>query len=122
MAWNSATAIYLDYLYHSVSEDGLFERLYALGDVTRLASTDEIETAVRRPPTDTRAWLRGMVIDRLPDSYGKWDYFNVFEKGTRVGLLDLSDPVCGGETEAEAVWAASKTAEEFVQAWNRRIR
>lgn len=51
-----------DLRYHELSPRGGQRRLEARGRVRRLTGTDEVQRARRTPPSDTRAFQRGMAI------------------------------------------------------------
>lgn len=59
----------LDISYHELDpETGLFERCESLGLVDRLLEEADICRAMHEPPRDTRAWLRGMIIQCLANA------------------------------------------------------
>ena len=63
LAWSDPRLKHLDLKYHDLdAETSIFERCVSLDLVDRLVSEDEITLAQREPPRNTRAWMRGMII------------------------------------------------------------
>jgi proteasome accessory factor A len=49
--------------YHDIANGGLYDALLRRGQIRELLGEADIESAVREPPTDTRAALRGRFVD-----------------------------------------------------------
>jgi hypothetical protein len=99
----------LDLEYHDIrreaADPGLFARLEEAGAVERLVSDDEVRALVERPPRDTRAWLRGRLLERLGPQVAAadWSYLLVGPGAAGEHLrIDLSDPDWGSADDCEA--------------------
>lgn len=63
-------------------DHGLVARLAAAGRVRRLFTDAEVEVAADTPPGDTRAWVRGRAVDRVPNLVkASWTSLVVDEPG-----------------------------------------
>lgn len=66
LGWDDPRLAALDVQWSDVrAAKGIYARLAASGAVDHLVSAEEVSAAVRRPPADTRAWLRGESIRRF---------------------------------------------------------
>ncbi|MDO8144991.1 MULTISPECIES: depupylase/deamidase Dop [unclassified Isoptericola] len=79
-------------------ERGIYHRLVASGAVERITTEDEVARAVHHPPTDTRAWFRGEVMERYADevSAASWDSV-IFDVAGAASLqrVPMPDPLRG---------------------------
>ena len=74
--WDHAKLHLVDVQYHDVRlEKGLYHQLVRSDRIDRLVTDVEIKDAVATPPTDTRAYFRGMCLARFaPDiAAASWD-------------------------------------------------
>jgi hypothetical protein len=62
--WGSDRLVAADLEYHNVDPDA---SLFACLETVPLVSEERIEAAMSRPPSDTRAGIRGLIVDRLTD-------------------------------------------------------
>ena len=62
LAWDSAEAKKIDLKYHELSDAGYFSQLDQAGLVESLLTKDEIENAMRSPPTNSPATFRGRLV------------------------------------------------------------
>lgn len=66
LAWDDPFLQSLDLAYHDVAPDaGLYAGLEQAGEIRRLVTDARIEAAMGCPPTDTRAFLRGLFVSRF---------------------------------------------------------
>lgn len=75
-SWDDPRLRALDIQWSDVRADkGVFHTLERGGRFTRLFTDDELATAVRQPPHDTRAWLRGKSIEAFGSDVASasWD-------------------------------------------------
>ncbi|HZJ48709.1 MAG TPA: proteasome accessory factor PafA2 family protein, partial [Acidimicrobiia bacterium] len=73
---SSAKLRLLDLQYHDVDPTrSLYRRLVDRGEIRRLFRDEEVNDAVSRPPTDTRAYFRGECVRRYPEAVvaANWD-------------------------------------------------
>jgi len=65
--WNDHKVLMLDLQYHDIRPDkGLYYKLLQNNAVERIVSQDEIIQAITNPPVDTRAYFRGICLQRFP--------------------------------------------------------
>jgi proteasome accessory factor A len=79
IGWDHPRVRDLDLMYHKVGKDSMFSEWENSGDVETIAYPEDIESAADNPPKDTRAWLRGNVVEMFPDTvkrfrHAVWDY------------------------------------------------
>ena len=92
--WSHPKLGMIDLQYHDVRLDkGLYNRLAARGQVERLVAESEIQSAMTKPPEDTRAYFRGRCLERFRDQIvaAGWDSL-IFDVGRdalqRVPMMD----------------------------------
>ncbi|MGB7817853.1 MAG: depupylase/deamidase Dop [Ornithinibacter sp.] len=95
LGWGDPRLKAVDLQWSDVRADrGLAHRLVGAGRVEVLVAEADVEAAMDSPPTDTRAWFRGMCLSRFPDDVvaASWDsvIFDVSGQRTlqRVPMLD----------------------------------
>jgi proteasome accessory factor PafA2 len=114
LAWDHSRLRALDLQWSDVRpERGIYHRLLAAGAVERLVAEDEVGRAVHHPPTDTRAWFRGEVMERYADevSAASWDSV-IFDVAGAASLqrVPMPDPLRGTEQHIGALLDASPDA------------
>jgi proteasome accessory factor PafA2 len=113
--WDSARLAMLDLQYHDVRRDkGLYYVLERNGEVERIVTDAEIDTAIDEPPEDTRAYIRGMCLKKFRGQVFSvnWDSlaFNL-EEGD-IKRIALDDPLQGTKIHiAQAIGTAANAAE-----------
>src|SRR5690606_24835447 len=76
LAWDDPKLALIDVQYSDVRrEKGLFHRLESAGRIRRITTDEQVERAVEQAPAQTRAFLRGGVIERFAPSVAaaSWD-------------------------------------------------
>ncbi|MHB8483835.1 MAG: proteasome accessory factor PafA2 family protein, partial [Nitrospiria bacterium] len=89
--WKNPSLIGIDLEYHNINPDrGLFLAMEMAGHMERLSTDNEIKEAISVPPSDTRAAIRGLCIDRFHSQIDsvQWERI-VFKKGLFKKELDL---------------------------------
>jgi proteasome accessory factor PafA2 len=115
--WESARVMMLDLQYHDVRRDkGLYYLLERNGDVERIVTDEEIDTAIDAPPEDTRAYMRGMCLKKFRSQVFSvnWDSlaFNL-EEGD-IKRIALDDPLQGTKSHIAHAIGTAANAAEFV--------
>ena len=115
VSWTDPKMRLLDLQYHDVNpQRSLYQKLVSRGAMRQLFTEDEIESAVRYAPEDTRAWFRGQCVTKYSDALvaANWDSL-VFDTGEklmrRVPMMEplrgtkaiIGDLVAGAETAAD---------------------
>ncbi len=99
------------------AERGLAHRMAATGRLEVLVPEHEARAAMTTPPTDTRAWFRGRVIECFPDQVvaASWDSVIVEVPGQRaLQRVPMLEPLKGTRDSVEEVLAASASIEELL--------
>ncbi len=103
-------------IHHSGPNAGLFYRLQNAGHVDRLLTDAEIDARLHQPPPDTRAWLRGKIVERFAQQIigADWSYIKLFAGTERSMLyqLEFPNPLVGTEADLSAVWERLRSPEE----------
>jgi proteasome accessory factor A len=115
--WDSSRVAMMDLQYHDLRPDrGLYFLLERQGAVERIVSESDIVDAIENPPTDTRAYFRGMVLKKFRDQvFGvNWDSlsFNLGEGPIKRILME--EPLKGTKAHVQGLLERSKTAAELV--------
>ena len=115
--WNDPRIAMMDLQYHDIREDrGLYYALEKDGYVERLISNSEIERGEELPPSDTRAYFRGMCLKKFPkDVYAaSWSSI-LFEAGdSTIKRVQLMEPLRGNESLTKRIIEESSTVEELL--------
>ncbi len=104
---------------HSGPQAGLFYRLQNGGLVERLLTDAEIDQMVKNPPPDTRAWLRGRIVERFSKQVvgADWSYVKLQQMPHNVDSivyqLEFPNPLVGTEQDMAQVWDQLKTPEQM---------
>jgi proteasome accessory factor A len=95
--WEDETIRSLDLEYHNVDPElGLYHALEQSGQMERLTTEADIETAVSEAPRDTRAWIRGEVVRRFGEQIRRIGWGRVgLEWDGATDWLDLHSLVDG---------------------------
>ena len=111
----------LDLEYHDIRHTGggVFYRLQNGGLVERLLTDEEIDKMVSSPPPDTRAWLRGKIVERFSKQVvgADWSYVKLQQTPHTVESviyrLEFPNPLVGTEQDMAQVWDRLKTPEQM---------
>lgn len=120
--WESPELTYLDQIYSSIDPaDSLFFSLYADGFFEPIATEAEIAAFIDRPPENTRAWARAMLLRAAgPERVAEvdWDCIKLKRTDGR-GLqtcIRLSDPLGATKFDAAAAFADAHDFSALLQA------
>ncbi len=112
----------LDLDYHAITSAGdsagLYYRLQRGGHVERLLDDTAIEDLTRQPPPDTRAWLRGHVVERFSQQILNvdWSYVQLRHPDpgrATIYRLELSNPLAGIASDLQEAWSRVQTPEQL---------
>ena len=122
LGWSSAKLRLLDLQYHDVDPTrSLYRRLVDRGEIRRLFRDEEVNDAVSRPPTDTRAYFRGECVRRYPEAVvaANWDSL-VFDIGEEtLKRVPMMDPLRGTRRLVADLLDASPDAATMIRALGR---
>ena len=122
--WAHAKLHLVDVQYHDVRlEKGLFHQLVRSGRMERLVSEEEVKDAVSTPPSDTRAYFRGMCLARFSSDIAaaSWDSV-IFDLPGHDSLqrIPTLEPLRGTKEHVGELFARSETASDLFSAITRR--
>ena len=96
LSWDAPKLALIDVQYSDVRrEKGLFYRLEAVGRIRRITTDEQVERAVEQAPAQTRAFLRGGIIERFAPSVAaaSWDSVVLERADGSLVRLALRDPL-----------------------------
>jgi proteasome accessory factor PafA2 len=114
--WKEPIVQSLDLAYHSIDpQDGLFAGLEQMGAVRRVVTDKDIERAMCHPPSSTRAWVRGTLVERYPQAISAITWSRVqLTFGEQAVTLDLRDWVTQRVPQKVQRLAKAHNLTEFV--------
>lgn len=112
----------MDVMWHDLRhQTSLFEKMVAAGRIRRMYTPEQVNQAVTTPPSSTRAYIRGRLVDRFNDIVKAGWVSVTADTGRReLQRLSLGDPLdinpdvmkaCDGDS-LEAVFEAIATMRE----------
>ncbi|MGH9388014.1 MAG: proteasome accessory factor PafA2 family protein, partial [Vicinamibacteria bacterium] len=116
--WEAPQVQMLDLQYHDLRpEKGLYYLLERQGKAERIVTDEEITTAIRRPPEDTRAYFRGECLRRYgPAVFGvNWDSISFSVDDEPIKRILMAEPLKGSKVHVEELLANSPTAADLVR-------
>ncbi|HIL26128.1 MAG TPA: hypothetical protein EYG21_01855 [Nitrospinaceae bacterium] len=98
VSWDDPWIKSLDLEYHNIDpERGLYRGLEQTGDLYSMFSKDEVQQAIKQPPEDTRALVRGLAV-----KHGTNKIKNIHWTGiefTDGAFIDLSQTITSADLE-----------------------
>src|SRR4030067_802671 len=104
--------------YHDVRPGkGLYGKLEEAEAVERITTDDEISKAIYDPPKDTRAYFRGMCLQRYAEEIvsASWDSVIFDLKEGPLKKIFILEPPRGTEAHVREIFADSPTAGDLVR-------
>lgn len=115
--WDHPRLGLIDLQYHDIRpEKGLYHLLLRQGKVDRIVTDEAIEAAVTNPPTDTRAYFRGMCLKKYASSiFGvNWDSISFNLEDQPIKRILMAEPFKGTKAHVQELFDQSTTTEQFV--------
>lgn len=118
LAWDHPKLAALDLAYADISPSGIFQKLVRAGRMKTLVDHEDIERAISTPPPDTRAWLRGTMVEHFGKQIvaASWDRLIVSKPDGGYLTLIVSDPLTMTRDQVEEIVTDSEDAFEVVTA------
>jgi proteasome accessory factor A len=116
--WTDAKVAMIDLQYHDIRPGkGLFYKLEESEAVERLVTDDEIVKAIHDPPKDTRAYFRGMCLQRYADEIvsASWDSVIFDLKEGPLKKIFMLEPLRGTEAHVRQLLTESPTAVDLLR-------
>lgn len=116
LPWNDPHIQSLDLAYSDVDpEQGLYYGLEQAGQMRRLVTDARVAAAVSCPPVDTRAFIRGMFVDRFGDAVRSIGWNGVAFRHRDEDMLFDMNPLVEEDVRAlNAEFAGAGTLDEVV--------
>jgi proteasome accessory factor A len=108
----------IDLQYHDIRPGkGLYYKLEEADAVERLVTDDEISKAIYDPPKDTRAYFRGMCLQRYADEIvsASWDSVIFDLKEGPLKKIFMLEPLRGTEAHVRQLLTESPTAADLLK-------
>jgi proteasome accessory factor PafA2 len=116
--WADSRVQMLDLQYHDVRPGkGLYYKMEEAEAVERVVTDDEITKAIYDPPKDTRAYFRGMCLQRYADEIvsASWDSVIFDLKEGPLKKIFMLEPLRGTEAHVRQLLTESPTASDLLR-------
>ena len=118
LEWSDAKLALLDIQYHDVRpEKSIYEKLVRAGKIERLLDEDDVVAAMVDPPPTTRAYFRGRLLEKWPESVvaANWDSV-ILDTGTDpLRRIPMMEPLRGTKIHTEALFRDCTTPRQLVE-------
>jgi proteasome accessory factor A len=118
LGWDDSRVQMIDLQYHDIRPGrGLYYKLEDAEAVDRIATEDEISKAIYDPPKDTRAYFRGMCLQRYADEIvsASWDSVIFDLKEGPLKKIFMLEPLRGTEAHVRQLLTESPTAADLLR-------
>jgi len=108
----------IDLQYHDIRPSkGLYYKLEESDAVERLTTEDEVPKAIYDPPKDTRAYFRGMCLQKYSDEVvsASWDSVIFDLKEGPLKKIFMLEPLRGTEAHVRQLFEDSPTAGDLLR-------
>jgi proteasome accessory factor A len=115
--WKDPRIAMMDLQYHDIRlEKGLYYSLERDGFVKRLVTDAEVDRAEQTPPSDTRAYFRGMCLKKFPKEVYASSWSSIlFDVGnTSIKKVPLLEPLRGTEAMVRPLLENSNSVQELL--------
>ena len=112
LAWDDAKLAMLDLQWADLRQrKGLYYTLVARGAMRTIVTDEQIRQAMALPPTTTRAWTRGRLIDRFGAHLAGVSWESVLVRPFRTGPIQrfyLMEPLTGAQDHHNGLLSVGK--------------
>ncbi|MGH7265949.1 MAG: depupylase/deamidase Dop [Candidatus Rokuibacteriota bacterium] len=118
LPWTDSRVAMIDLQYHDIRPGkGLYYKLEESDAVERVVSDDEITKAIHDPPKDTRAYFRGMCLQRYSEDIvsASWDSIIFDLKEGPLKKIFMLEPLRGTEAFVRQLLEESPTARDLLR-------
>ena len=118
LQWSDSRVAMIDLQYHDIRPGkGLFYKLEESDAVERLVTEDEVSKAIYDPPKDTRAYFRGMCLQKYADEVvsASWDSVIFDLREGPLKKIFMLEPLRGTEAHVRQLFADSATAGDLLR-------
>jgi hypothetical protein len=118
LEWSDSRVAMIDLQYHDIRPSkGLYYKLEESDAVERMTTEDEVTKAIYDPPKDTRAYFRGMCLQKYSDEVvsASWDSVIFDLKEGPLKKIFMLEPLRGTEAHVRHLFAESATAGDLLR-------
>ncbi|MEK7363462.1 MAG: proteasome accessory factor PafA2 family protein, partial [candidate division NC10 bacterium] len=118
LGWTDSRVAMIDLQYHDIRPGkGLYGKLEETETVDRIATDDEISKAIYDPPKDTRAYFRGLCLQKYSEEIvsASWDSVIFDLKEGPLKKIFMLEPLRGTEAHVRQLLNESPTAADLLQ-------
>jgi proteasome accessory factor A len=118
LGWTDSRAVMIDLQYHDIRPGkGLYGKLEEAETVDRIVTDDEVSKAIYDPPKDTRAYFRGMCLQKYSDEVvsASWDSVIFDLKEGPLKKIFMLEPLRGTEAHVRELLNDSPTAADLLR-------
>lgn len=119
LAWDDPKLALIDLQYCDIDPSrSLYHALVRKGRMRTLVDEENIRRAALHPPADTRAYFRGLMMQRFPDEVlaASWDTIQLATGDNQLAVIRLPKLDMLAQHDAEKLCPASTSAAECVAA------
>jgi len=118
LGWTDPRVAMIDLQYHDIRPGkGLYGKLEEAEAVDRIITDDEVSKAIYDPPKDTRAYFRGMCLQKYADEIvsASWDSVIFDLKEGPLKKIFMLEPLRGTEAHVRDLLNESPTAADLLR-------
>src|SRR6266436_2437761 len=118
LEWSDSRVAMIDLQYHDIRPSkGLYYKLEESDAVERMTTEDEVTKAIYDPPKDTRAYFRGMCLQKYSDEVvsASWDSVIFDLKEGPLKKIFMLEPLRGTEAHVRQLLTESPTAADLLR-------
>ncbi|MCI0546943.1 MAG: proteasome accessory factor PafA2 [Candidatus Rokubacteria bacterium] len=118
LSWSDSRVAMIDLQYHDIRPGrGLYYKLEDADAVERLSTEDEVTKAIYDPPKDTRAYFRGMCLQKYAEEVvsASWDSVIFDLREGPLKKIFMLEPLRGTEVHVRQLFADSPTAGDLLR-------
>jgi proteasome accessory factor A len=116
--WTDSRVAMIDLQYHDIRPGrGLYLKLEESEAVERIATEDEVSKAIYDPPKDTRAYFRGMCLQKYAEEVvsASWDSVIFDLREGPLKKIFMLEPLRGTEAHVRQLLADSPSAADLLR-------
>ena len=114
--WDDPRLALIDLQYSDCDpKKGLYYALVRRGKIRTLVDPDDVTAAIDTPPTDTRAWLRGRLVDRFSSEVIAANWDNLIVTPAHPQRIDLSSPTAANATTTYDITESAQNIDDVTR-------
>ncbi|MDQ4149110.1 MAG: proteasome accessory factor PafA2 [Actinomycetota bacterium] len=118
LEWSDPALAMVDLQYHDIrTTKSIFYKMIEQGQMETLVTSEEIDRAVREPPSDTRAYFRGKVLQRFSSDItaASWDGV-IFDTGSdSLQKIPMLEPLRGTKQATGELIESSTSSADLIE-------